>query len=137
MPTIQQARRKTAQPSRAQIQTPNARPSSASKPSAPAQSHKPITTATRSAPTRSSSHNNTSAQAQAQNGRPLEAAAILSNPRLRQVTGLHPRKATWWNGVQPPLDELARLQWVMSLPDVYPVKRPKGHLRAGRPGMQH
>ncbi|KAI1206151.1 uncharacterized protein F4807DRAFT_239264 [Annulohypoxylon truncatum] len=59
--------------------------------------------------------------------RPLEAAAILSNPRLRQVTGLHPRKASWWKGVHPPMDELIRLQWVMSLPDAYPVKRPKGN----------
>ncbi|KAI1759055.1 hypothetical protein GGR53DRAFT_180061 [Hypoxylon sp. FL1150] len=136
MPTIQQAKRKTAQPSK--VQTLNTRPpSSASKPSAPvpAQSQKPITTATRSSQTRSDGLGSTSAQAQC--SRPLEAATILSNPRLRQVTGLHPRKAMWWTGVQPPLDELARLQWVMSLPDAYPVKRPKGNLRTGRPGMQH
>ncbi|KAI1091174.1 hypothetical protein F5B19DRAFT_286811 [Rostrohypoxylon terebratum] len=60
-------------------------------------------------------------------GRPLEAASILSNPRLQQVTGLLPRKAARWNGMRPPIDELIRLQWVMSLPDQYPVKRPKGN----------
>ncbi|KAI0901366.1 hypothetical protein F4806DRAFT_191457 [Annulohypoxylon nitens] len=60
-------------------------------------------------------------------GRPLEAASILNNPRLQQVTGLLPRKAARWNGMRPPIDELIRLQWVMSLPDQYPVKRPKGN----------
>ncbi|KAI4866556.1 hypothetical protein F4820DRAFT_245779 [Hypoxylon rubiginosum] len=133
MPTIQQAKRKAAQPSKAQVTS--SRPSfSGSKSSTPAQSHKSITTATKSVQTRSSSHISTSGQPQ--HSRPLEAAAILSNPRLRQVTGLHPRKASWWNGLQPPADELARLQWVMSLPDVYPVKRPKGNYQAnhfGRP----
>ncbi|KAI0112770.1 hypothetical protein F4776DRAFT_339939 [Hypoxylon sp. NC0597] len=60
-------------------------------------------------------------------GRPLEAAAILNNPRLQQVTGVHPRKLSSYSGVQPSRDELMRLQWVMSLPDPYPVKRPKGN----------
>ncbi|KAI1802351.1 hypothetical protein F4811DRAFT_405344 [Daldinia bambusicola] len=60
-------------------------------------------------------------------GPPLEAASILSNPRLQQVTGLHPRRLGWWKGVHPPRDELQRLQWVMSLPDTYPIKRPKGN----------
>ncbi|KAI2467460.1 hypothetical protein F4781DRAFT_308811 [Annulohypoxylon bovei var. microspora] len=60
-------------------------------------------------------------------GRPLEIASLLNNPRLQQVTGLHPRRTSWWNGTQPPIDELARLQWVMSLPDTYPGKRPKGN----------
>ncbi|KAI0880107.1 uncharacterized protein GGS22DRAFT_99870 [Annulohypoxylon maeteangense] len=59
--------------------------------------------------------------------RPLEPASILSNPRLRQVTGMHPRKACWWNGMHLPKDELIRLQWAMTLPDVYPAKRPKGN----------
>ncbi|KAI1457920.1 hypothetical protein F4805DRAFT_160432 [Annulohypoxylon moriforme] len=60
--------------------------------------------------------------------RPLEAASILNNPRLQQVTGMHPRKASWWNGMHLPIDELIRLQWAMNLPDVYPVKRPRGNL---------
>ncbi|KAI1381247.1 hypothetical protein F4677DRAFT_440461 [Hypoxylon crocopeplum] len=60
-------------------------------------------------------------------GRPLEAAAILSNPRLQQVTGLHPRRVSWWSGIRPPIDELSRLQWAMGIPDTYPVKRPKGN----------
>ncbi|KAI1653666.1 hypothetical protein F4813DRAFT_247735 [Daldinia decipiens] len=60
-------------------------------------------------------------------GQSLEAASILSHPRLQQVTGLHPRKVSWWKGAHPPRDELARLQWVMNLPDTYPVKRPKGN----------
>ncbi|KAI0843616.1 hypothetical protein F5Y06DRAFT_7588 [Hypoxylon sp. FL0890] len=60
-------------------------------------------------------------------GRPLEAASILNNPRLQQVTGLHPRKLSWYSGLQPPRDELMRLRWVMNLPDPYPVKRPKGN----------
>ncbi|KAI1412315.1 hypothetical protein F5Y13DRAFT_45961 [Hypoxylon sp. FL1857] len=60
-------------------------------------------------------------------GRPLEAASILNNPRLQQVTGLHPRKLSWYSGLQPSRDELMRLQWVMNLPDPYPVKRPKGN----------
>ncbi|XXG97451.1 hypothetical protein Hte_003752 [Hypoxylon texense] len=121
MPTIPQAKRKTAQPSKPQILIP--RPSvSGSKPSAPAQSRKPTTTAT-------SSHH-TSTSEQPHHSRPLSAAAILSNPRLRQVTGLHPRKAMWWNGLQPPPEELARLQWALNLPDAYPVKRPKGNYQA-------
>ncbi|KAI1481427.1 hypothetical protein F4774DRAFT_50348 [Daldinia eschscholtzii] len=68
-----------------------------------------------------------SAPGQPQHAQPLEAASILSHPRLQQVTGLHPRKLAWWKGVHPPRDELERLQWVMSLPDAYPVKRPKGN----------
>ncbi|KAI1471691.1 uncharacterized protein F4812DRAFT_188709 [Daldinia caldariorum] len=64
---------------------------------------------------------------QLQHGQPLEAASILSHPRLQQVTGLHPRKLGWWKGVHPPRDELERLKWVMSLPDTYPIKRPKGN----------
>ncbi|KAI8958191.1 hypothetical protein F5Y11DRAFT_51319 [Daldinia sp. FL1419] len=64
---------------------------------------------------------------QSHRARPLEPEAILSNPRLQQVTGLHPRKVSWWKAVHPPIDELARLQWAMSLPDAYPAKRPKGN----------
>ncbi|KAI0385537.1 hypothetical protein F5Y04DRAFT_187354 [Hypomontagnella monticulosa] len=60
-------------------------------------------------------------------GRPLEAANILTHPRLQQATGLHPRKLSWWSGLRPPKDELIRLQWAMSLPDRYPAKRPKGN----------
>ncbi|OTA88618.1 hypothetical protein M434DRAFT_122708 [Hypoxylon sp. CO27-5] len=60
-------------------------------------------------------------------GRPLEAAAILNDPRLKQVTGVHPRKLSSYSGLQPSRDELMRLQWVMNLPDPYPVKRPKGN----------
>ncbi|KAI2624598.1 hypothetical protein GGS26DRAFT_204644 [Hypomontagnella submonticulosa] len=60
-------------------------------------------------------------------GRPLEAASILTHPRLQQATGLHPRKLSWWRGVRPPKDELIRLQWAMSLPDRYPAKRPRGN----------
>ncbi|KAI1139901.1 hypothetical protein F5Y05DRAFT_335454 [Hypoxylon sp. FL0543] len=60
-------------------------------------------------------------------GRPLEAASILNNPRLQQVTGLHPSKLSRYNSLQPSRDELMRLRWVMSLPDPYPVKRPKGN----------
>ncbi|KAI1780746.1 hypothetical protein F4818DRAFT_15297 [Hypoxylon cercidicola] len=134
MPTIQQAKWKAAQPSK--VRTPSSKASSSgSKPSAPAQSHRPITTATKSGQTRINNHKSTSGQSQG--SRPLEAAAILSNPRLRQVTGLHPRKASWWNGLQPPSEELARLQWVMSLPDVYPIKRPKGNFQGNRFRSQH
>ncbi|KAK6955672.1 hypothetical protein Daesc_003315 [Daldinia eschscholtzii] len=89
----------------------------------------PSKTASKSMPTtRESSAGRTGSPAgQPQYGQPLEAASILSHPRLQQVTGLHPRKLAWWKGVHPPRDELERLQWVMSLPDAYPVKRPKGN----------
>ena len=35
--------------------------------------------------------------------------AVLRDPRLHQVTGLLPRKATVWEGVELPQEELARL----------------------------
>ncbi|KAI1388570.1 uncharacterized protein F4822DRAFT_250359 [Hypoxylon trugodes] len=60
-------------------------------------------------------------------GPQLEAASILNNPRLRQVTGLPTHKLARWNGMRPPRDELLRLRWALSFPDVYPVKRPKGN----------
>ncbi|KAI1400722.1 hypothetical protein F4819DRAFT_359960 [Hypoxylon fuscum] len=131
--TIEQMKRRAGQPSDAKMPSSSSscRPStsSGSKTSTPAQSRNPTTMATTKLGqswNRSTCHTY-SAPGRQQHGRPLEAAAILNNPRLQQVTGLHPRKASWWNGMQPPRDELARLQWVMSLPDLYPVKRPRGN----------
>ncbi|KAI0593806.1 hypothetical protein F4775DRAFT_596873 [Biscogniauxia sp. FL1348] len=60
-------------------------------------------------------------------GPDLEACNILSHPRLQQATGMLPRKLGWWEGVEPPHDELMRLQWTMSLPDTYPQKKPRGN----------
>ncbi|KAI1506757.1 hypothetical protein F5X99DRAFT_404115 [Biscogniauxia marginata] len=62
-----------------------------------------------------------------QSGPALTAKDILSHPRLQQATGMLPRKLRWWQGVEPPRDELVRLAWVMSLPDTYPRKKPKGN----------
>ncbi|KAI1337538.1 hypothetical protein F5Y15DRAFT_147429 [Xylariaceae sp. FL0016] len=62
-----------------------------------------------------------------QSGGALDARAILSNPRLQQVTGFLPRKTGLFDKLEPPIDELARLQWVMSLPDTFPAKRPRGN----------
>ncbi|KAI1632286.1 hypothetical protein F4809DRAFT_105368 [Biscogniauxia mediterranea] len=60
-------------------------------------------------------------------GPALEAFDILSHPRLQEATGMLPRKVGWWEGVEPPRDELRRLRWAMSLPDAYPRKKPKGN----------
>ncbi|KAI5917975.1 hypothetical protein F4810DRAFT_610024 [Camillea tinctor] len=57
----------------------------------------------------------------------LEVRDILSHPRLQQATGMLPRKVGWWEGLELSRDELSRLQWAMSLPDVYPRKKPKGN----------
>ncbi|KAI1084892.1 hypothetical protein F5B20DRAFT_224370 [Whalleya microplaca] len=87
------------------------------------QSHKTTATTTKT----QSSQNSREAVPGKQPHGALDAAAILNNPRLRQVTGLQTRKSGWWSNVKPPKEELARLQWVMSLPDTYPTKRPKGN----------
>ncbi|KAI5864018.1 hypothetical protein GGS23DRAFT_595670 [Durotheca rogersii] len=57
---------------------------------------------------------------------PLEAAAILDPSRLQHVTGVLPRNLARLKGVPLSRKELAQLQWVQRLPDVYPTKRPKG-----------
>jgi len=40
---------------------------------------------------------------------------------------MKPHKLAAFNEARLPGDELVRLRWAMSLPDVYPVKRPKGN----------
>ncbi|KAI2602627.1 hypothetical protein GGR54DRAFT_491063 [Hypoxylon sp. NC1633] len=113
--------------------SPSSSRTTSSKRTTQAQPHKPTaapTTTKPAKPSREPSHGSKSQSEQHRSqhrGQPLEAASILNNPRLQQVTGLHPRKLSSWAGVRPPIDELARLQWAMSLPDVYPVKRPRGN----------
>ncbi|KAI2611332.1 uncharacterized protein GGS25DRAFT_191219 [Hypoxylon fragiforme] len=76
-------------------------------------------------------HHHQEQQHQQSRGRPLEAAAILGNPRLQQITGLHPHKLAWLQAMQPPRAELERLQWALSLPEPYPKKRPRGNFLSG------
>lgn len=52
---------------------------------------------------------------------------ILKHPRLREVTGLLPRKLSHLRDVEIPPDELYRLRWAMNLPEPFPSKRPRGN----------
>lgn len=65
----------------------------------------------RSAPSRQPSHAHTPK---------LDTRAILSDPRLPQVTGILPHKISTWDGKKPPpADELALLRWTMSLEETF------------------
>ncbi|KAI3319158.1 hypothetical protein HD806DRAFT_295379 [Xylariaceae sp. AK1471] len=57
----------------------------------------------------------------------LKARDILKHPRLQQVTGLLPGKASLWGDKELPPDELYRLAWAMTLPETFPSKRPRGN----------
>ncbi|OTA98793.1 hypothetical protein M426DRAFT_17064 [Hypoxylon sp. CI-4A] len=123
-------KRKTASTSKPQ--TPRFPPSSPSSTRAPegnesTQAKQSQTYAATQPSNQNDARGHTSASSSSQ--RPLEAAAILGNPRLREVTGLHPRKElpSWWSGMEPSQEELAQLQWALNLPDVFPVKRPRGN----------
>ncbi|KAI0804969.1 hypothetical protein GGR55DRAFT_309229 [Xylaria sp. FL0064] len=60
---------------------------------------------------------------------PLRTKDILSSPRLQQVTGLLPSKVDLWADRELPPDELYRLAWAMTLPEPFPMKRPRGEIR--------
>ncbi|GAW24897.1 hypothetical protein ANO14919_144920 [Xylariales sp. No.14919] len=51
---------------------------------------------------------------------------ILKHPQLQKVTGVLPRKVDLWDDRELPPDEIYRLAWAMTLPEPFPVKRPRG-----------
>ncbi|KAI1364267.1 hypothetical protein F5Y08DRAFT_219216 [Xylaria arbuscula] len=56
----------------------------------------------------------------------LRAKDVLSSPRLQRVTGLLARKAERWPDRELPREEIYRLAWAMTLPEPFPVSRPRG-----------
>ncbi|KAI0392710.1 hypothetical protein F5Y17DRAFT_340821 [Xylariaceae sp. FL0594] len=63
----------------------------------------------------------------------LRTMDVLTCPRLEEATGFLPDKAKSWRDLEVPPDELEKIIWAMSLPDLWPATRPRGNYREEGP----